>query len=115
SLIFKEYNDSPESAHSMISAALRNMPEELAGPQRTQAFCDWLTDRFIPRCEAQRRQEDQPAIKQLWDGPEDDRPTERCPPESESPVSAGSPSKSGNYRQRKKDATSETANTSTTT
>ncbi|KAF4732162.1 hypothetical protein FOZ62_030800, partial [Perkinsus olseni] len=38
SLTFKEYNDSPESAHSMISAALRNMPEELAGPQRTQAF-----------------------------------------------------------------------------
>ncbi|KAF4668843.1 a1-alpha2 repression [Perkinsus olseni] len=112
SLTFKEYNDSPASAHSMISAALRNMPEELAGPQRTQAFCDWLTDRFIPRCEAQRRQEDQPAIKQLWDGPEDDRRTERCPPESESPVSAGSPSKSGNYRQRKKDAASETANTS---
>ncbi|KAF4706425.1 a1-alpha2 repression, partial [Perkinsus olseni] len=124
SLTFKEYNDSPESAHSMISAAVRNMPEELAGPQRTQAFCDWLTDRFIPRCEAQRRQEDQPAIKQLWDGPEDGRPTERCPPEgsagggrvthpqSESPVSADSPSKMGNYRQRKKDATSETANTS---
>lgn len=78
-LVFKEYDDATESAHSMISAALRNMPEELVGPQRTQAFCDWLTERFIPRCEAQRQEStrDQPEIKQLWTGPEDEQQGER--------------------------------------
>ncbi|KAF4674593.1 hypothetical protein FOL47_008984 [Perkinsus chesapeaki] len=69
-LTFKEYDTATESTHSMLSTALRNMPEELQGTQRTQAFCDWLTERYIPRCEGAQRQQqqqpgDQPDIRNL--------------------------------------------------